>query len=245
MPVLTLDTSSAAAAAVVDDTGATLATRSSDQTRRHAEELAPLVAAVLADAGLDRTDLTAVVVGTGPAPFTGLRVGLVTARTLALALGVPVHGVSSLDALALATVAGRPAADPAALADRAALAGRDVLVVTDARRREVYWARYRAVVGAGTAVSVALTDGPSVSAPADLAATTDLTEVDVVGPGAVLYPELLPAVPGAPTRVDPADLARLALSRLAVAPTVVLPTEPLYLRRPDAVPPASAARVAR
>lgn len=118
-------------------------------------------------------------------------------------------------------------------------------MVTDARRREVYWARYRAGVGAGTAVTVALTDGPSVSAPADLAATTDLTEVDVVGPGAVLYPELLPAVPGTPARVDPADLARLALSRLAVAPTVVLPTEPLYLRRPDAVPPASAARVAR
>lgn len=238
MPVLALDTSSAAAAAVVDDTGTTLATRSSDQTRRHAEELAPLVAAVLADAGLDRTDLTSVVVGTGPAPFTGLRVGLVTARTLALALGVPVHGVSSLDALALAAVASRPDAD------LAALAGREVLVVTDARRREVYWARYRAVVGAGSAVSVEVTDGPSVSAPADLAAATDLTGMDVVGPGAVLYPELLPAVPSAPTRVDPADLARLALSRLAVAPTVVLPTEPLYLRRPDAVPPAAAARVA-
>lgn len=230
MPVLALDTSAAASAAVVDDTGRTLATRSSGETRRHAEALTPLLDAVLAEAGVDRTDLTAVVVGTGPAPFTGLRVGLVTARTLGLALGVPVHGVSSLDALALAAVAA-DAAD-----------GRDLLVVTDARRKEVYWARYRAVVGAGTAPSVEPVDGPGVDTPAAVAAA-GLDDVLLVGPGATLYPDLLPPVPGTPEQVDPADLARVALARLAVGgPGLELPTEPLYLRRPDAVPPAAAKR---
>ena len=94
-----------------------------------------MIAEVLADAGVDRRELTSVVVGTGPAPFTGLRVGLVTARTLALALGIPARGVPSLDAIALR-------------ASRPCRAGTEVLVATDARRREVYWSRYR-VVGAG------------------------------------------------------------------------------------------------
>lgn len=229
MPLLALDTSSAASAAVVADDGRTLATRSSGEPRRHAELLTPLIEQVLVEAGVARTELSAIVVGTGPAPFTGLRVGLVTARTLGLALGIPVHGVSSLDALALA-------AHPE---------GRDVLVVTDARRKEVYWARYRAVVD-----SVELVDGPGVDTPAVVAET--IGDALVVGPGSALYPELLPA--GAPiAELDPADLARVALVRLAegVAASpdlplpesaVLLPTEPLYLRRPDAVPSAGAKR---
>ncbi len=232
MPVLALDTSAAASAAVVDDAGRTLATRSSGETRRHAEALTPLLDAVLAEAGVARTDLTAVVAGTGPAPFTGLRVGLVTARTLGLALGIPVHGVSSLDALALAAVRAGDGADGA---------DGDLLVVTDARRKEVYWARYRAVVGAGTEPGVELVDGPGVDAPAALAGRLD--GALLVGPGTALYPDDLPPVPGTPDVVDPADLARVALARLAVAGDgVVLPTEPLYLRRPDAVPPAAAKR---
>lgn len=235
MPLLALDTSSAASAAVLDDAGTTLATRSTGEPRRHAELLTPLVEQVLAEAGVARGDLTAVVVGTGPAPFTGLRVGLVTARTLGLALGVPVHGVSSLDALALAAV------DRGLVGRGPDLGAREVLVVTDARRREVYWARYRAVVGAGTAPTVEVVDGPGVATPAALAAT-GLAGHLVVGPGALLYPDVLPAADGAPTEVDPADLARVALARLAVAPDTALPTEPLYLRRPDAVPPAPVRR---
>jgi tRNA threonylcarbamoyladenosine biosynthesis protein TsaB len=235
VPVLALDTSAAASAAVVDDRGRTLATRSSGETRRHAEALTPLVDAVLAEAGVARGDLTAVVAGTGPAPFTGLRVGLVTARTLGLALGIPVHGVSSLDAVALATV--RAAADGAV-----DLGDRELLVVTDARRREVYWARYRAVVGAGTEPGVELVAGPAVEAPAALA-ERGLDGAALVGQGTGLYPDLLPALDGAPSDVDPADLARVALTRLGVGGDgVTLPTEPLYLRRPDAVPPAAAKR---
>ncbi|WP_408606364.1 tRNA (adenosine(37)-N6)-threonylcarbamoyltransferase complex dimerization subunit type 1 TsaB, partial [Cellulomonas bogoriensis] len=100
VPVLVLDTSADITVTLVDGDGAVLADRCVAEPRRHAELLAPLVTEVLTEAGVDRRDLTAVVAGTGPAPFTGLRAGLVTARTLGLALGVPVHGVCSLDAIA-------------------------------------------------------------------------------------------------------------------------------------------------
>ena len=99
--------------------------------------------AVCADAGTSLRDIDAVVVGVGPGPFTGLRVGMVTAAALGDALDVPVHGVCSLDAIAVEAAGEGP-----------------LLVVTDARRREVYWAAYDA---AGHRV-----DGPHVQAPAAL-----------------------------------------------------------------------------
>ena len=114
--------------------------------RRHGELLAPAIEAVLRDAGVDRRELTRIGVGVGPGPFTGLRVGLVTARTLGAVLGVPVLGVCSLDVLALG----------------AGLTG-EFRVVTDARRREVHWAAYD---GSDPARPVR-TDGPYVEAPAD------------------------------------------------------------------------------
>jgi tRNA threonylcarbamoyladenosine biosynthesis protein TsaB len=230
--VLALDTSAAVAVALTDDAGRVLATRSLPEHQRHAELLAPMISEVLAVAGVDRTAVTAVVAGTGPAPFTGLRVGLVTARTLALALGVPVHGVCSLDAIAAQAVR-----------DLALAVGTEVLVVTDARRREVYWARYR-VTGAATDPerAVELVAGPAVTHPASVAAD-GIAGAVVVGRGATLYPDDLPLTPGAPLDPDPAELARLALRRLAADPGAVLPTEPLYLRRPDAVPPAERKRV--
>jgi len=263
VPVLALDTSSAVAVAVVEDTvpGAAsrragigvLASRRVQEQRRHAELLAPLIVEVLKESGVDRRDLTAVVVGTGPAPFTGLRAGLVTARTFALALGIPVHGISSLDALAAEAAAGLGLPT-----------GSTVLVATDARRHEVYWARYR-VTGAvhpgrtypvhdraGTGGGdlgawpdgspVILVAGPGVARPADLATElADLRADDaVVGRGAALYAEL--ASPGVGRAgiedPDPSVLARLALARLASGESQ-LPTAPLYLRRPDAVPSTS------
>ncbi|MGV0602167.1 tRNA (adenosine(37)-N6)-threonylcarbamoyltransferase complex dimerization subunit type 1 TsaB, partial [Mycolicibacterium pulveris] len=108
--------------------------------RAHAERLTPNVVDALADAKVRFYDLDAIVVGCGPGPFTGLRVGMATAAAFGHALGVPVHGVCSLDALGVETTG-------------------EVLVVTDARRREVYWARYR------DGVRVA---GPAVNAPADV-----------------------------------------------------------------------------
>ena len=225
MPVLALDTSAAVAVALTADDGAPLAARRVTEERRHAELLGPMITEVLADAGVDRRRLTAVVVGTGPAPFTGLRVGLVTARTLALALGVPVLGVCSLDALA-AQAAADLALDP----------GTEVLVTTDARRREVYWARYR--VAGGTDVEVV--DGPAVARPDRLAQDGATEGAVVVGRGSVLYPEALAGAAGAPLDPEPAVLARIAIDRRARG--VALPSEPLYLRRPDVMEPAARKR---
>ena len=104
VPVLALDTSGDITVCVVqpapDGGHVVLSARRVTEQRRHAEMLAPMITAVLDEAGTRRDDLTAVVVGTGPAPFTGLRAGLVTARVLAFALGIEVHGVCSLDGLA-------------------------------------------------------------------------------------------------------------------------------------------------
>ena len=228
MPVLALDTSADITVVLVDPVHQTvLAERRVTEQRRHAELLAPLVAAVLAEAGVDRRELTAVVVGTGPAPFTGLRAGLVTARTLAFALGVPVHGVCSLDVLAAQAygAGGASAASAPSAADAA-----EVVVVTDARRREVYAARYRRGVG-GDVVTVS---GPVVLHPVDLAAELAAAPAVVVGGGAGLYPEHLATAPGAPSVLDGGLMAHLA--QLRVARGEPMPTEPLYLRRPDVTP---------
>jgi tRNA threonylcarbamoyladenosine biosynthesis protein TsaB len=224
VPILALDTSSTVAVAVLSDAGDVLAAASSDEPRRHAELLAPMVAAALTDAGVDRRELTAVVVGTGPAPFTGLRVGLVTARTLALGLGIPAWGVPSLDGLAVRAAAG-------------AAPGTRIVAVSDARRREVYWASYEV-----TADGIAALEGPEIAAPADLRGSGRLDGALVVGHGALLYRDAL-GLPDGPTTLDPdpADLARLANARAAAGTD--LPTEPLYLRRPDAEPPAASKRV--
>ncbi|WP_344098994.1 tRNA (adenosine(37)-N6)-threonylcarbamoyltransferase complex dimerization subunit type 1 TsaB [Myceligenerans crystallogenes] len=227
MPVLAIDTSAAVSVALVGDDGRRLAAASADERRRHAESLAPLITRVLNDAGTDRTELTAVVGGTGPAPFTGLRVGLVTARTLALALGIPVRGVPSIDALAAQAVS-----------DLGLAPDDEVLVASDARRKEVYWARYRVVAHEGPhGVPVVETvAGPDVGRAADVARaqlgeSASATRLAVVGEGAALYADVLPADDDAPLVPDATVLARLALARHAAGED--LPTEPLYLRRPD------------
>jgi len=140
--VLAIDTATPAVTAgiVKLDGIEVLAERVTVDARAHAEQLTPNVLGALADAGLTVDDLGAVVVGCGPGPFTGLRVGMATAAAYGHALGIPVHGVCSLDAIGIDTVS-------------------EVLVVTDARRREVYWARYRDGVRV---------DGPAVDAPADV-----------------------------------------------------------------------------
>lgn len=229
MAVLALDTSAAVAVSLVDEDGTRLASRSSDERRRHAESLAPLITEVLDEAGIERTDLTAVAAGTGPAPFTGLRVGLVTARTLALSLGIPVLGVPSLDALAVQAVA-----------DLWLTPGTEILATSDARRKEVYWARYRVIAYEGPHgfPVVELLAGPDVDragfvAQAQLAPpeTAAASLPVVIGEGAMLYPEFLPVADDAPLVPDATVLGRLALLRRAAGEEQ--PTEPLYLRRPD------------
>lgn len=147
--ILAMDTATPAVTAGVvrrdGDAIDVLAERVTLDARAHAEQLTPNAVGALADAGVDVEDLEAVVVGCGPGPFTGLRVGMATAAAYGHALGLPVHGVCSLDAIGI-------------------VAGGNLLVVTDARRREVYWARYRD----GLRV-----EGPAVDAPANVPGAVD------------------------------------------------------------------------
>ncbi|RJU02699.1 tRNA (adenosine(37)-N6)-threonylcarbamoyltransferase complex dimerization subunit type 1 TsaB [Arthrobacter frigidicola] len=221
MLLLALDTSAAASAALLD--GDTLIGRfASADTRSHAEVLAPAVQDLLRDAGVAGPDLGAIAAGVGPGPFTGLRAGLATARTLAFVWGVPLHGVMSLDALAF-----EAASDPAAEGE--------FLVATDARRREVYWARYR---GPETPHGLpVLVDGPHVGPAAQL------PELPVFGAGAGLYREELNAVDAFSTALPhAAALGRTASARLA-AGMPLLDTTPLYLRESDAKVPGARKKV--
>jgi len=160
--LLALDTATPAVTVAVAEGEQVLAERTTVDARRHGELLAPAVADVLAAAGVDRLAVTRIAVGVGPGPFTGLRVGLVTARTLGMALGVPVVGVCTLDVLALEAYDGG-LREP-------------FRVVTDARRKEVHWAQY------ATGGGLRRVDGPSVDKPAGVA-----WEGPAVGAGAVLY----------------------------------------------------------
>ena len=193
---LGIDTSTSVTAALARP-GHVLASRAVTGSNLHVEQLMPLVSEVVAESGHVLADLAGIVVGIGPGPFTGLRVGIVTAQTLAYVLDVPVRGVCSLDIVALTYAATHPS--------------HGFTVVSDARRKELYWATYDA---AGTRL-----DGPNVTLPGDV--PTGL----LVGPAADLY-EL------AGERV----VVALDPGAIAVAPERLpdLGTEPLYLRRPDA-----------
>ena len=164
--LLALDTATPLVTVALHDGDDVVRELRSERPLQHGEQLAPLIARALAESGLVRQDLTAIGVGIGPGPFTGLRVGLVTARTLGFVLEVPVYGVCTLDVLAVEA------------ADSGTVTG-DFVVATDARRKEVYLAAYDE-----TGVR---TGGPEVAKPADVA-----TDRPVVGEGAVLYPEAFP-----------------------------------------------------
>ncbi len=197
---------------VADDTDdpqvTVVAERVTVDGRAHGELLAPQIQQALADGGVAPGDLAAVVAGTGPGPFTGLRAGMVTAAALGHALDIPVYGVCSLDGIGH----GRP--------------GR-LLVATDARRKEIYWAVYD---------DGARIDGPAVDKPADVAARVHASAA--AGDGADRYADVLglPVVP--PLYPSARALAELAADRVrAKAPGETL--TPRYLRRPDAVAPGT------
>jgi tRNA threonylcarbamoyl adenosine modification protein YeaZ len=225
--VLALDTATEAVVVGLVDVPVTgelsvLAERVRWGARQHGEQLMPSVLDVCAEVGHPLAEVDAVVVGAGPGPFTGLRVGLVSAAGLGDALSVPVYGVCSLDAIAHRVGDGEP-----------------LLVVSDARRREVYWAAYDRD---GDRVA-----GPAVDTPAELAERVpELGVRRLAGPvaarhaatlGLVEYPSEAAAL--APT---PAGLVAVAL-RLRGSAAAPAPLEPYYLRRPDAVPPGERKRV--
>ena len=166
--LLALDTATPAVTVAVADGDRVLAESTTVAGRRHGELLAPAVESVLRDARVGRSGLDRVAVGVGPGPFTGLRVGLVTARTLGAVLGLPVVGVCTLDVVALMTV-------------EEGVTG-PFRVVADALRREVHWATYE-----GTH----RIDGPHVDRPADVT-----WDGPAVGAGAATYGEHFPGARG-------------------------------------------------
>jgi tRNA threonylcarbamoyl adenosine modification protein YeaZ len=201
--VLGIDTSTVVAVGLAAG-GMVVAEATVDDRMAHVEQLAVLVKQVAATAGVSLNQLTHIVVGLGPGPFTGLRVGIVTAQVLAATLGVGLRGVCSLDVIAAEYLENeRPSSD--------------FIVATDARRSEVYWARY---ASHGSRV-----EGPAVNRPGNLA------QLPTVGPAADIYASVLAAAPG-PRTLSAATLAT-AGPQLPDAGT-----QPLYLRRPDATEPA-------
>ena len=209
MLLLALDTATPAVTVALHDGTDVIASSSQVDARRHGELLLPAVDRLLAGAGLALDAVTGIVVGVGPGPYTGLRVGLTTADTFGLVLGVPVHGVCTLDGLAYA----------------ADIESGPFVVATDARRKEVYWARY--------ADSRTRLTEPAVDRPADIA--EQVAGVPAVGAGALLYPGTFPDA-HEPEHVSAAALASLAAERLAAGEELPAP-RPLYLRRPDAQVP--------
>ncbi|TGD86700.1 tRNA (adenosine(37)-N6)-threonylcarbamoyltransferase complex dimerization subunit type 1 TsaB [Mycolicibacterium sp. CH28] len=200
--VLVIDTATPAVTAAVvirDGFGGVevAAERITLDARAHAEMLTPNVVTAVAEAGLTMADLDAVVVGCGPGPFTGLRVGMATAIAYGHALDRPVFGVCSLDGIGVLTTG-------------------EVLVVTDARRREVYWARYRDGVRV---------EGPDVDAPTAVpVATADAVAGSPEHVALFDLPAIEPRYPTAAGLVA-------AVSDWATEPAALVP---LYLRRPDA-----------
>ncbi|GAA3136514.1 tRNA (adenosine(37)-N6)-threonylcarbamoyltransferase complex dimerization subunit type 1 TsaB [Streptosporangium carneum] len=228
MLVLAFDTATPAVTAALHDGERVLAEATTVDARRHGELLVPTIETVLREAGVALADVTTVVAGTGPGPYTGLRVGLVTAQALAASLGVPAYGVCTLDAVAY----GSGLAEP-------------FLVATDARRKEVFWGHYE---DRRTRLS-----GPSVDKPQDLP-----QDLPLVGAGARMYAEVVGAsrLLDAPEYPFAGALAALAAEQLGqlgeqdvrevvesgTHPVLSLP-HPIYLRRPDAQVPSAPKKV--
>lgn len=234
MLLLSIDTSTTAISVALHDGNSVVAERNTLDSRAHAERLSPNVVECLRDIGATPAELTHLVVGVGPGPFTGLRVGIMTAKTMAYALQLPLGGLCSLDALAWQWATSTGAAE-----------GDRVLVATDARRKEVYTATY-AVAAGPSGLDIERRREPEVSRAADLPEAE--RALPAIGAGPALYPAALPhAVTGADlTNVSAGALAELAVRRGIAALTLDPPSPawgdglaPLYLRRPDADPSAA------
>ena len=200
MNVLAIDTSVGVSVAILRSNGELTQSQAVDHGMQ-GELTAELISQVVADSGLEISEITDVAVGVGPGPFTGLRVGLVTAAVFAHARNIPIHGICSLDAIAFDYT-------------------KPCVVVTDARRKELYWARYEDKrIGE-----------PQVSKPEDLLA--QFPDSEFVGPGAQLYPDF---ISGKVLELKAGSLAKL----FATGTAQLVDVSPMYLRKPDAVEPTT------
>ena len=251
MLVLALDSSATASVALArvhgSEAGASfeiLARYESEDTRSHAEVMGPYAQAALQDAGVRGEDLDAILTGTGPGPFTGLRAGIVTARALGFAWSVPVYGMMSLTALAERAVSGAAAGEAGGdtageeNVERAfaSAEGAELLVLSDARRREVYSARYRV-----NAEGYSLVDGPNVCPASEI--LPGGAPSYAYGYGAGLYAEALEehgwTIVESAREVHPhAEYLVAAAARLGVE-NLSEDTSAQYLRDSDAKVPAA------
>ncbi|WP_405144609.1 tRNA (adenosine(37)-N6)-threonylcarbamoyltransferase complex dimerization subunit type 1 TsaB [Sphaerisporangium sp. NBC_01403] len=218
MLVLAFDTATPAVTAALHDGDRVLAESTTIDARRHGELLVPSIQEVLREAGVSLGDVTAIVAGSGPGPYTGLRVGLMTAQALSSTTGAPAYGVCTLDAVAYASGLTEP-----------------FIAATDARRKEVFWAGYADM---RTRLS-----GPSVDRPGDVPG-----EPPLVGAGARMYAEVMGEqrlVEGAADYPLAGALAALAAEHLAsgTGDGVLTSPSPIYLRRPDARVPGPPKKV--
>jgi tRNA threonylcarbamoyl adenosine modification protein YeaZ len=210
--ILAIDTSAGTSVALLSLAGEVLGLWETDDTMRHAEVVGSGIARVLADAGTDAANVTLVAAGVGPGPFTGLRVGLAAAVAFATARNLPLLPTVSHDAIARAYYAG--------LGEESQTSG--LMVVTDARRKEVYWSEYSGVSHGIPARS----QGPALAKPDNLASVSARHD----------SPVRLDAA-----SVSAADLALVALAEQAAG--IVRDFEPLYLRSPDVTLSAGPKRV--
>lgn len=232
--ILALDTSSVVSVACVtvgsgdvDSAGVeVVAEHETDSTTRHAEDLIPVCERLLAEAGWDRPD--AVLVGEGPGPFTGLRVGIAAGQTLAFAWGVDAYGICSLDGLAAQLLAESGLASESD-SDLAATDTEPVLTAAlDARRRELYWASY--------ARNGARIDGPHVTKPGELPAEYPVGGAGVSVRAEELAEAAIPVLAG--TETTPVSASYLVRAWHAAGMPADLPVA-RYLRESDAVVPAA------
>lgn len=203
--ILAIDTSVGISVAIHDGQK-TLAQRTTSEHGQQGEHTADYLNELLTSTNCAPSDIKQVVVGVGPGPFTGLRVGIATAVTFAHALQIPVRGLCSLDAVGFVTSG-------------------ECIVISDARRKELYWAKYLD----GKRVS-----DPTVSTPQVL--RLDFPGTHFVGPAANLYPEL---ISGEFLELRAEHLAELLAKNLGQFQDVV----PMYLRKPDAVEPTNRKQV--
>lgn len=200
MKILAIDTSVGVSVAVLDG-NQVLAEATRTEHGIQGEQTASIIAELLNESGLSPSDITNCVVGVGPGPYTGLRVGIATAQAFAFARNIPVVGICSLDAVAHDF-------------------GKPCIVVTDARRKELYWAKY----------DLTRTNEPQVNSAAQILENNPGEKF--VGPGAQLYPD---AISGEVLQLRAASLGQL----FAAGKAQELSIAPLYLRKPDAQEPTT------
>ena len=222
MTLLAIDTATSQVSVAFGRDGRVLGEVRIDGGRRHAEQLAPAIEYLATELGIDIGSLAAVAVGTGPGLYTGLRVGVTTARTVAQSLAIPIVGISSLDLVAYPW----------------RTTHRRVVAVLDARRREVFSAQYWPVPG-GLQRDGEYTVGPPSALAAEVLARGD--DVLLVGDGALVYAdsfsgldrvEIVGPSAAAPSATALVELACARLEREEfTTPDHVVP---LYLRQSDA-----------